>query len=185
MKQHRTESVGLTAMVLAITLELFPVVARAATETIFGYAPTTISVLGHPAVHTQHVVAKDPWSGVETTWIPVTFVQEALKQVGFKTTWNGTAFSLIKYPPGHTLAALGNPEAHPAARNQIQIYLVAGAPPSAVIPKLVAKNPASGIRTVYMPIFYLDNIVLNHYWRMNATWSGVNDTWSLRFQPTW
>ena len=112
----------------------------------------------------------------------MSYVQKTLKQVGFETTWNGTAFSLVKYPPGHTLAALGNPEAPTATRNQIQIHLVAGAPPSADVPKFVARNSASGIETVYMPIYYLDTI-LNNYWKMGATWDGASDTWSLDFHP--
>ncbi len=173
---------GVVAVGSVIALGLFPVVANAATETTGRYVPTTISVTGHASLHVQHVVAKDPWSGVETTWIPISYVQKTLKQVGFETTWNGTAFSLVKYPPGYTLAALGNPEALTATRNQIQIHLVAGAPPSAVVPKFVARNSASGIETVYMPIYYLDTI-LNYYWKMGATWNGVNDTWSLNFHP--
>ncbi len=112
----------------------------------------------------------------------MSYVQKTLKQVGFETTWNGTAFSLVKYPPGHTLAALGNPEAPTATRNQIQIHLVAGAPPSADVPKFVARNSASGIDTVYMPIYYFDKII-NYYWKIRATWNGASDTWSLDFHP--
>lgn len=132
MGRHGAGLFGLTAALSVTALGLFPVVAHAATATNFRYEPTTISVTGHRSLHVQHVVAKDPWSGVETT----------------------------------------------------QIHLVAGAPPSEDIPRFVVKDPASGIDTVYMPIYYLDNI-LNHYWRMGATWNGVNHTWSFHFQPIW
>ena len=178
----KTRLQGVVAVGSVIALGLLPAVASATTGTTGRYVPTTISVTGHASLHVQHVVARDPWSRVETTWIPMSYVQKTLKQVGFETTWNGTAFSLVKYPPGHALAALGNPEAPTATRNQIQIHLVAGAPPSAVVPKFVARNSASGVETVYMPLYYLDEI-LNYYWKMGATWNGVTGTWSLDFHP--
>jgi hypothetical protein len=153
-----------------------------AATTSIAMKDTHIYFNGKNIYNPEHVVAKDPWSGVETAWVPMSFVQQALKQVGFETTWNGTSFTFSKYPPGwKAYAALGNPEAPPAIKNQIQINLVAGAPPSADIPKFVAKSPTSGMETTYMPIYYLDNI-LNHYWRMGAVWDGIHDNWTLHSQ---
>ena len=32
----------------------------------------------------RSIVAKDPWSGVKTMWMPIYYVQQALKQAGFQ-----------------------------------------------------------------------------------------------------
>lgn len=167
--------VGMTS----IQLFIFSVV-HAATITEIKYRPTTIFVSGHSSLQVTHIIAQDPWSGKDTTWIPISFVQKALKEVGFETTWNGktNAFSFVKYPPGHGLAALGNPESFPT-KNQIVIYLVAGAPPSLSMPMLTD----NGVK--YMPIYYLNTWILNHYWRTNAKWDGNTNTWSFHFSPIW
>lgn len=170
---------GLVVLIVVgvVSFQFFmPDVAHAETVTSPQFTSTTISVTGHSPFHTQHIVAKDPWSGVKTSWVAVSFVQATLKQVGFQTSWNRKGFALVKYPPGHTLAALGDPEAGPATKNQIAVYFVNGTPPSAVIPKLSEEG------TVYMPIYYLDEI-LNHYWRANAKWNGGISTWSFHVHP--
>ena len=156
---------------------LIPSIIHAATVTETQYHPTIISVLGHSSLQVTHIIAQDPWSGKETTWIPISMVQKVLKKIGFETTWKDNALSMVKYPPGHALAALGNPEAFPT-KNQIALYLVAGAPASDSMPMLT--NNA----TKYMPIYYL-NTELNYYWRANAKWNGNTDTWSFHFIPTW
>ena len=162
---------------------LIPTVTLASTSPVT-YKPTTISVKGHKTLHVQHIVAKDPWSGVETTWIRIDDVKETLRRVGIVTTWNtsGTSFSLVKYPPGHALRALGNPEVPPNASG-IRFHLVAGAPPSGHMPKLVMKDPTTGAELVYMPIYYLNHMILNAYWKMNSHWNGQSNVWSLDFQP--
>ncbi|MCY0887464.1 MAG: hypothetical protein OWQ59_03310, partial [Alicyclobacillaceae bacterium] len=128
------------------------------------------------------MIAKDPWGGANTTWVPIYYLQQTLKQVGFQTTWNGTDLVFAKYPTKWTFhVALGNPEANPtvAPAGQMQISLVAGGPPSMNFPKLVAKDPASGVNTTYVPIYYVDS-VLTHDFGMTATWDGVD--WNLTGQ---
>lgn len=165
------------------TATLMPTVTWASTSHAT-YKPTTISVKGHTSLHVQHIVAKDPWSGVETTWVRINDVKKTLREVGIVTTWNasGTSFSLVKYPPGHALRALGNPEVPPHASG-IRFYLVASAPPSGHMPMLVTKDPTTGEESVYMPIYYLNHMILNSYWRMNSHWNGQSNVWSLDFQP--
>ena len=162
-----------------------PNVVNAATVTDLQFKPTTISVARHFTLHTARVVAKDPWSGVETTWIPINVIKKTLREVGIVTKWNrlGTSFTLVTYPPGNTKAALGDPEALPASPNEIQYNLVAGAPPSGDMPKLVAKDPLTCTNTVYMPIWYLNHEILNHYWNMRSIWNGITNVWSLDFTP--
>jgi hypothetical protein len=171
---------GFKAVILmGVTCQLLipsTVFAATVTEGQYQQKPTIISVSGHSPFEATHIIARDPWSGNETTWISISVVQRALKDVGFETTWKGTEFALVKYPPGYGLRDLGGPEAGPATINQIAFHLVAGAPPSAVMPMLTDNA------TKYMPIYYVDTI-LNHYWRTNAKWNGTTNTWSFDFKP--
>ncbi|MCF8564568.1 hypothetical protein LLE49_07395 [Alicyclobacillus tolerans] len=144
-------------------------------------APTYIDVNGTNVSNPQHVVAKDPWGGQETTWVPIYYLQQALKQMGFQTMWNGTDLTFTKYPSNWKFnVALGNPEAIPvvAPKGQMQISLVNSGPPSMNLPKMIEQDPASGVNTTYVPIYYLDT-VLTHDFNMGATWNGAGNKWNL------
>lgn len=166
---------------------IMPNVVHAATVTDLQFKPATIFVASHATLHTTRVVAEDPWSGVKTTWISINVIKKTLREVGIVTKWNrlGNAFTLVTYPPGNTKAALGNPEAlsDSPKSNEIQYTLVAGAPPSGDMPKLVAKDPLTGTNSVYMPIWYLNHDILNDYWNMGSKWNGISNVWSLNFTP--
>ena len=45
---------------------------------------THIYLDGAVIFNPRHIVAKDPWSGVKTTWMPIYYVQQAVKQAGFQ-----------------------------------------------------------------------------------------------------
>ncbi len=182
MKFNKFGAAGLALAGMTLVAGLGTAPVMAATQSGYTMVATHIHLNGQTVSNPQHVVAKDPWSGANTTWVPIYYLQQALKQVGFQTTWNGTDLVFAKYPANWKFdVALGNPEANPivAPAGQMQISLVAGGPPSMNLPKLVAKDPASGVNTTYVPIYYVDS-VLTHDFGMGTTWDGVN--WNLTGQ---
>ncbi|WP_054971234.1 hypothetical protein [Alicyclobacillus ferrooxydans] len=182
MKLNKFVVSGLALACVTMASGVAAVPAMAATQS-GGYtmAATHINLDGQNVSNPEHVIAKDPWSGSNTTWIPIYYLQQALKRVGFQTTWNGTDLVFTKYPTNWKFGALGNQEANPvvAPTGQMQISLVEGAPPSMNFPRLVAMDPASGANTTYVPIYYIDS-VLRHDFSMGATWDGIN--WDLTGQ---
>ena len=182
MKFNKFGAAGLALAGMTLVAGLGTAPVMAATQSGYTMVATHIHLNGQTVSNPQHVVAKDPWSGTNTTWVPIYYLQQALKHVGFQTTWNGTDLVFAKYPANWKFdVALGNPEANPivAPAGQMQISLVAGGPPSMNLPKLVAKDPASGVNTTYVPIYYVDS-VLTHDFGMGTTWDGVN--WNLTGQ---
>ena len=146
-------------------------------------AATHIQLDGKTVFSPKHVIAKDPTSGVETTWVPIYYLQQTLKRAGFQTSWNGKVLTFDSYPHGWvTQAALGNAEARPAGKNDMQLQLVKDAPPSADAPKLVARDSALDVETTYAPIYYI-NQILNYYWGLHASWNGDDNVWSMYTQP--
>ena len=71
---------ALAGMTLASGLGTAPVMA--ATQSEYTMAATHIHLNGQNVSNPQHVVAKDPWSGTNTTWVPIYYLQQALKHVG-------------------------------------------------------------------------------------------------------
>jgi len=182
MKLNKYAVSGLALAAVTLASGLLAVPAMAETQSGNTMAATHIYLDGKNVTNPEHVVARDPWGGSKTTWVPIYYLQDALKQVGFQTTWNGTDLTFTKYPMNWKFnVALGNEEANPvvAPKGQMQICLVKGAPPSMNFPKLVAKDPASGVNTTYVPIYYVDTVLTRDF-SMGATWDGAN--WDLTAQ---
>lgn len=182
MKFNKFAVSGLALAGVTLAAGLSSAPAMAASQSAYTMAATHINLNGQNVSNPEHVVAKDPWSGSNTTWVPIYYLQQALKKVGFQTTWNGTDLTFTKYPANWKFdVALGNQEANPvvAPTGQMQISLVDGGPPSMNFPKLVGKDPASGVNTTYVPIYYVDSVLTRDF-SMGATWDGVN--WNLTGQ---
>jgi hypothetical protein len=64
------------------------------TQGVQGRGPVHLSINGTLVEKLPSVVAKAPYSGVDTTYVAIWNVFEALKQVGLTSTWNGTAWTL-------------------------------------------------------------------------------------------
>lgn len=174
MKLNKWTVSGLALAGMTLSSGFLAVPAMAATQSGYTMAATHIYLDGQNISNPVHVVAQDPWGGSKTTWVPIYYVQQVLKKADFQTSWNGTSLTFVSAPPGWVAgAALGNPEAQPivAPKGQMQVKLVNQGPPSMNIPKIVMKDPASGVETTYAPIYYIDQI-LNTYWMMHATWNG-------------
>ncbi len=157
-----------------------PVVAYTATQV--AYAGTTIFVTGEASLHPQHVIANDLWSGKAISWVPVYYLQEALKSVGVQTTWNGSTLDIGMTPNGWDVNVSSAPSVGNPPTGQMQFSIGAVQDEFLRAPKLVAKDPASGVDTTYVPIYYAD-LFLQQRLMMGASWAGgaaMNGSqWSL------
>lgn len=178
--KRKSIAMGLMTTTAVAAQGLMPVIAHATTQVT--YEPTNISVTGHAATHPEHVVAHDPWSGKPTSWIPLYYLQEALKSMGVQTTWNGSTLNVTSVPSGwnknvSSAPAVGNPPV-----NQVQFSIGTVQDEFLRAPKLVAKDPASGVETTYVPVYYA-NLFLQHRLMMGISWgsgTAMNQmVWSL------
>lgn len=74
----------------------------------------------------------------------------------------------------------GGPEVPAVQKGEMQFVILSGNP-SGVAPKLVVKDPASGVDTTYVPVYYVDQL-LKQYFYMGATWNGTTNTWAFTSQ---
>ena len=156
---------------------LVPVVAHASTSVT--YAPTVMEVTGQQTLRPQHVVSNDPWSGKSTSWVPVYYLQEALKSIGVQTTWNGNTLNVTSTPSGWNVNVSSAPQTGTPPAGQMQFSIGGNQDEFIRAPKLVANDPASKAPTSYVPIYYA-NLFLKQRLQMNVTWTGTN--WNMTSQ---
>lgn len=111
------------------------------------------------------LVAKDPNTHRATTYMPLWYVFQALKQVGVTYTWDGSNLN-IKPAPGMTITLTN---LHPG-NEDTKFYINGTLVDTAV--RLVAKDPYSHVNTTYIPIWYIQ-YVLGHM-GVVSTWDGTN-----------
>ncbi len=156
-----------------IAMQMFiPKVTHATTQ----YAPTTISITGESSLHPQHVLANDPWSGKPTSWVPVYYLQVALKSVGVQSAWNGNTLNILSVPYGWNENVNSVPEQGIPSAGQMQFSIGGNQNDYVRAPKLVVKDPASNVETTYVPIYYA-NLFLNQRLQMKTSWTG--STWTM------
>lgn len=182
MKRKATLIGIISAGIVSAQLAM-PVMAHAATANAakIEYAPTTISASGAYLAYPEHVVAHDPWSGDATSWVPLYYLQKSLTSLGVKTSWNGSTLNVTSAPSAWKLKTGNPPYTSNPPSGEMQ-FAIDGAKDGYVrAPKLVAKDPASGEYTAYVPVYYAD-VFLHSYLSMGASWNG--DTWVLSPQAT-
>ncbi|MCL6443197.1 MAG: hypothetical protein K6T83_07050 [Alicyclobacillus sp.] len=114
------------------------------------------------------VAAKD--GQVTTEFLPIFYLQQGLKKLGYTVQWNGAAKTLNIIPPSTVQPDLSNINAgHGTVAIQIAGTTVQYAP------EVVAKDPASGVATAYVPIYYLNKVLQ----RLGFTTGYNGTTWSL------
>ncbi len=59
-----------------------------------GNEPVGLSINGTLVDTTHRIVARDPYSHVETTYMPIFYVQYTLRRMGVENTWNGHEWNL-------------------------------------------------------------------------------------------
>ncbi|WP_054968928.1 carboxypeptidase-like regulatory domain-containing protein [Alicyclobacillus ferrooxydans] len=169
-----TGIIGMMAAGAVAVQLLIPVVAHASTS--IEYAPTTIEMAGNPAFLPQHVVANDPWSGKPTSWVPIYYLQQALRMVGVYTTWNGNTLDITSVPSGWNVNLSRRPQAGLPPAGQMQFAIYGNQDALVRAPKLVADDPATNAPTTYVPIYYA-NLFLQQRLYMGAAWT--NTKWIM------
>lgn len=143
MKRTLT-GIAAASMVLGMTIP-----AAFASTSSPSYNQRTISI-GSYSVGAKGIAATDPWTGHATEFMPVWYLQQGLKALGYKATWDGTNHTLKITTPDESITGLPPVT---AISGDTTIYIngvaVVNAPN-----QLVAKDPASGHLTSYLPIFY-------------------------------
>lgn len=175
--KYKAGLTGLIALGAVSVQVLMPVVAHA--NTSVEYAPTSIQVTGQSPLNPKHVVSNDPWSGKPTSWLPVYYLQQALKSIGVQTTWNGNTLDVTSTPSGWNVNVSGAPQTGTAPTGQMQFSINGNQYDFIRAPKLVAKDPASGVETTYVPVYYAD-LFLQQRLLMGVAWDG--DTWNMATQ---
>lgn len=177
MMKNKSGIIGILATSAIAAQMLIPAVAHA--NTSVNYAPTVIEVAGQPTLNPQHVVATDPWSGQSTSWVPVYYLQAALKSIGVYTTWNGNTLNVTSTPSGWNVNVSAAPQTGTPPAGEMQFSIHGNQDDFIRAPKLIANDPSSNAPTTYVPIYYA-NLFLQQRLQMNGTWTG--DTWSMTSQ---
>ncbi|QSO47469.1 LppP/LprE family lipoprotein [Alicyclobacillus mengziensis] len=175
--KYKAGLIGIMATSAIAAQMLMPVVAHASTSV--KYASTAIEVTGQATLNPQHVVANDPWSGKSTSWVPVYYLQAALKSFGVHTTWNGNTLNVTSTPSGWNVNVSGAPQTGTPPTGEMQFSINGNQDDFIRAPKLIANDPASKAPTTYVPIYYA-NRFLKQRLQMNATWTG--NAWSMTSQ---
>ena len=157
---------------------LLPMEASAATTA--KDTPTVITMMGQSSIQADHVVVADPWSGQPTSWVPVYYLQRVLKSIGMQSTWNGNTLNVTSTPKGWAVNATSAPQTGIPPAGQMQFSIDGNTNGFVRSPKLVAKDPASGVDTTYVPVYYA-NLFLDERLSMGAVWTGA--AWTLSPQP--
>ena len=109
-------------------------------------------------------------SGSETTFMPVFYVEQALKALGYSVSWSGSVLSVVTpsgVTPNFSNISVGSGNA--------SIYVNGTLVKQ--VNTMVEGDPATGgkIKTTYMPIYYIDALLQAA--GLNATWTGTG--WNI------
>ncbi|GGJ13726.1 hypothetical protein GCM10010885_23840 [Alicyclobacillus cellulosilyticus] len=160
---------GITAASLVLGT-MVPMAMAAAPKTTPGvsYNQRSLTIGSYYSASFKGVAAKD--GQVTTEFLPLYYLQQGLKKLGYTVKWNGTAKTLNIIPPSTVRPDLTNINAgHGTVAIQINGTTVQYAP------EVVAKDPASGVATAYVPIYYLNKVLQ----RLGFTTSYNGSVWSL------
>lgn len=149
----------------------------AATAPIFhedGYTltKTTISVSGKTTYTPYTLVAKDPNSGVMTTFVPIWYVMQVLSQNGLAATWDGAGKGMLTIWDGGFGKGFGIFNSKGSAS-----VMLNGKQAETGVPRLTVKDPESGVYTTYFPIYYINQLLTAL--KYNVTWNGSTHRWAM------
>ena len=177
---------GTIAAGVMATQTFMPIVAHAASNMSSSkvqYAKTTFIIAGQPTLHPEHIVANDPWSGKATNWVPVYYLQEVLHSFGVHSEWNsGDTLNISSTPTSWTINTNDSTVVKNLQASQMQFSINGDKNTLMACPKLVAKDPASGVYTTYVPVYYVDLFLKNRL-NMKAIWGA--DAWRLSPQTSY
>lgn len=165
----RWTTLALSTTLMFTTFEMCATPAYAATVHML---PTVLEDNGTAIVSADHRVHVDPWSGAQTSWLPVYYLDEAMMGMTIRAHWNGTTSSWnMKTSLSADLSNLPTSQSTGATVMAIEIngQVVEYAP------RLVAIDPASGQPTTYVPFYY----VMQALKRLGVTSTWQNNTWNM------
>lgn len=146
--------------------------ATSASATSLTWMTTHIYMGSHLISSAPHVVAIDPWSGQETSYMAVSSLRTMLSSFHIRSQWNGVTLTLTA-PSGWLVSAAGAPQPVPAYPNSYQMYLVIGGGQFGRFPKLMIHG------TTYAPVYYINQVLVSRF-LMTGHWHG--NTWTLKSQ---
>jgi protocatechuate 3,4-dioxygenase beta subunit len=140
---------GAAAVSLAIgTLAPMAFAASATTQ----YNTRTMNVGSGFTAVVQGLVAQD--QGHATEFLPIYYLMQGLGKLGYTVNWNGgTRVLNITTPTGVTVTA---PTATVGTPGADQMVIQLNGANVMLAPRVVAKDPASGVMTTFAPIYYLN-----------------------------
>ncbi|MFX4303709.1 hypothetical protein ACOJUR_15815 [Alicyclobacillus tolerans] len=76
------------------TYRLAPDVSNPPANQSLNSGRLAIALNGTIVEYAPRLVAPDPYSGVETTYVPIYYIMQVMKRVGITATWNGTMWNM-------------------------------------------------------------------------------------------
>ncbi len=113
--------------------------------------------------------AKDPNSGVMTTFVPIWYVMQVMNKAGVTNSWNGVTHTLTLGGKNATLSIHGT-------KGDATITLNGKAVESGV-PSFAVVDPNSGSLTTFFGLYYAEKM-LDAMGFSNA-WNGTKHTWTM------
>jgi hypothetical protein len=156
-----------TCATLGVALtQVAPVVAFASTSKY--YSTGQVVMNGSTTSKPVYIMAHDPSdpTGQPVAWVPLYYLQSAMKQVDIHTAWNGRDLQFTL--PSTWMVNTATTVNRPLAKNEMDF--VVGSQRYQPTPRLIAKDPASGLNTTYVPVSYVDQF-LTQVLSMQATWA--------------
>lgn len=137
------------------------------------YANTNVTWNGNEVNSAKHLIVTDPWSGNQTSALPLYYVEEALGELsGLAASWDGTVRTMsITLPSSVNVDLSDLPAVQPTVKADEMVFTVNGVPVE-YAPYFEAIDPASGKETSYVPIFYLEEAVKR--FGVQSTWNGTH-----------
>lgn len=156
---------GIAALGVAAALAAPMVGAGAAYAATQDQASTII-------VNGQVAYTPDRFTYANTTYMPIWYVMQVMKQLGIATTWDGNthvwSVSAADVASGLHIHATGG-------KTTIELN---GSAVEQDVPTRIAVDPKSGVDTTFMPIWYVQQL-LNTLGTTADAWDGTTGTWTL------
>ncbi|MFD1674935.1 hypothetical protein [Alicyclobacillus fodiniaquatilis] len=168
---------GLSAgLMVASVLASLPVVANAATGSSYIYYNTVIYANGQQISQPKHIATKDPFGGpnaATTSFLPFYYVDQALGDMGIKTTWDGTHGILnLQVPAGTKVNYPANVTPVEITSGTMAIQINGRAVTFA--PRIAYFDAGTTIETSFIPVYYLQKAL--GYAGIQANWNGTDWT---------
>lgn len=154
-------------LAMTATFPVFLASAQPAFAATQSYFDTNITVQGQSVSKPQHIVGMD--NGNQTAFLPVYYLQTALRTLGVQSTWNGSVLNLEV--PKETQIDLSNLPASQSLNKNNMAMSINGS----IVeygPRRVVNDPAGGTLTTYVPVYYIEQ-TLNRL-GITSSWDGTN-----------